>query len=89
MKVNLSIILILFSFSIFALEEEQITKIIEKHSIAGHMTNEEVDDQKFNLINSKNYQLQFKTQVRGVASKFSENQKVLELKNPVIEISVD
>ncbi len=87
MKAILLILLTFLSTQALSLEDQEITEIFESHFKHGHLTVQDVDAQKFELINSKNFHI--KRHVRGVASQLNEKYKKLKLKNPLIEISVD
>lgn len=90
MKVNLLLIFILFlSTSVFAIDEYEYDELLDRHMETGHLTDAEVDHQKFELINSKKYQKEFSKQVRGVASKLKEPANVLHFVNPEIEIPAE
>ena len=70
------------------MDEYEYDELLEKHLKSGHLTNSEVDEQKFDRINTQKYQQEFSRQVRGVASKLNEQKNVLKFVNQVIEISV-
>lgn len=80
---------LLFSFKAIAIDEYDYDELLDKHLQSGHLTDDEVDHQKFELINSQRYQKEFSKQVRGVASKLNENKNVFHMVNPDIEIPAE
>lgn len=90
MRVTLLLLLLsLFSINCFAIDEYEYDELLDKHLQSGHLTDAEVDHQKFEMINSQRYQKEFSKQVRGVASKLNESKKVLHMVNPDIEIPTE
>jgi len=77
---------VFFSLNLWAIDEYDYDELLEKHLQSGHLTDAEIDEQKFEMINSKKYQNEFSRQVRGVASKLDDHKNVLHFVNPEIEI---
>ena len=81
-----AIFIVFCSFNLWAIDDIEYDELLDKHLTSGHLTDAEVDEQKFQIINSKKYQDEFSRQVRGVASKMDEPKNILYLVNPEIEI---
>ena len=89
MKILLSVLLLtLSSFNICANDDEFYNELLEKHSQEGHLTKDELKEQKFQYSNNKKWRSTFSRQVRGVASTLDGSRDVIKFQNPEIEILV-
>ncbi len=69
-------------------DKDLYNEVLQKHLETGHLSDKEIQKQKFYHSNEKSWQKEFNKQVRGVASTIKSPREVIQLKNPAIEISV-
>lgn len=70
------------------IDDEYYQEILKRHQSSGQINDQDVQEQKFKLSKDKEWQQDFRQQVRGVASSMSPVKETIKLSNPAIEISV-
>lgn len=86
--------LLLFFISFYAFAEDPIenqeyySDILRQHANQGHLSEKDIQQQKFFYEKDKAWRKDFNRKIRGIASTLKAPKDVIELDNPAIEIPV-